>query len=438
MAAERRFDGRHHGPHRLGAGHVAAETARRGIDLRGDPFGLGGVASQHRHPRARRREALGDRAPDAAGAAGDDGRPAGEVDGDAHAVRNFSRSAAVPSGVHCASGTIRLSRPVNTLPGPNSSQRAPGKRSARPSIDAHPPHRRGELIGQRPHRVVARCDERRRGIGNDREDRLGERHDVERLAQRVGGRLHQRRVEGAADLERQHASRAMRHAPFAGAVDRRRITGDHRLIGGVEIGGHDRPDSGLARRAAGRVHLCFRQAEHRRHRARTRHPRFVHQRAPAAHQSGRVGGRDGAGGDPGAVFAQRVTRGGADVAEVIADHRVDRDRMGEDGGLGVVGQGELVVRALPHQRRQRLLQRVVDLLQHVARGRKAVGEIARHADPLRPLTGKEEHRHHRTTTLPQVKPAPNATSIATIPGLSRPSSSACTSASGMLAELVLP
>ena len=74
----------------------------------------------------------------------------------------------------------------------------------------------------------------------------------------------------------------------------------------------------------------------------------------------------------------------------------------------------------------------------VARRRKALREIASHADLLRALARAQQHGHHRTTVAPQVKPAPNATSRISMPGLSRPSSSAWASASGMEAAEVLP
>ena len=64
--------------------------------------------------------------PDAAGAAGDEGGLAGEVDGRS-SPRNVSTSSAVPSVTAVAPGTIRLSSPASTFPGPISTKVAPGR-----------------------------------------------------------------------------------------------------------------------------------------------------------------------------------------------------------------------------------------------------------------------------------------------------------------------
>ena len=62
----------------------------------------------------------------------------------------------------------------------------------------------------------------------------------------------------------------------------------------------------------------------------------------------------------------------------IAHHRqADRHQR----RLGVLGQGQVVIRPLAHQPGEVLAQRVVDLLEHVARGREGVGQVAR---PCRP------------------------------------------------------
>ena len=45
----------------------------------------------------------------------------------------------------------------------------------------------------------------------------------------------------------------------------------------------------------------------------------------------------------GAVLAEAVPRPGDGCSEPVGDEREDGGGMGEDGGLGVVGEGELVL-----------------------------------------------------------------------------------------------
>ncbi len=55
---------------------------------------------------------------------------------------------------------------------------------------------------------------------------------------------------------------------------------------------------------------------------------------------------------------------------------------------------ELALRPLEHQPRQMLAQRFVDFLEGLARGGEGVGELAAHADGLRPLAGEDQRAAH--------------------------------------------
>jgi len=82
-----------------------------------------------------------------------------------------------------------------------------------------------------------------------------------------------------------------------------------------------------------------------------------------------------------------------DVAVFLEDrdHRhADRHKR----RLGILGQAQRIVRALEHQTAELLLQGVVDLLEHQARHRECLGEVAAHTDRLRPLAGKHECTFH--------------------------------------------
>ena len=167
-------------------------------------------------------------------------------------------------------------------------------------------------------------------------------------------------------------------------------------------------------------------------------PAVKHQLSPAANQPGGIHGAQGPRGDVGAVLAEAVARGRTEAPEPSADDRQHRGRVGQDRGLGVVGEGQLVLRALPHQPGERAAERVIDGREGFPRRRKSLGEVLPHADLLRPLAGAHQHGHHRMTALPQVNPAPKATSSRSEPGFTRPSVIAWSSASGIEAEEVLP
>lgn len=105
------------------------------------------------------------------------------------------------------------------------------------------------------------------------------------------------------------------------------------------------------------------------------------------------------------------------------EHGMDGCAVRKDGRLGVVRRDEILIGSLPHHPSDRVIEGGVDGRQHVGRDREPLGHILRHADLLGALPREQENRrYHRTTTLPQVKPAPNDTSITIEPGVRRPSS----------------
>src|ERR1700694_651823 len=113
--------------------------------------------------------------------------------------------------------------------------------------------------------------------------------------------------------------------------------------------------------------------------------------------------------------------------------------MREDRGLRVLRRDELVFGACEHETRQRHAQRLVDRGERVARFWKPLREVFAHPDFLRALARAEPDRtYHRTTMLAQVKPAPKATNITIMPGLSLPVFTASSSAMAVDAAEVLP
>src|SRR3989442_10416557 len=111
----------------------------------------------------------------------------------------------------------------------------------------------------------------------------------------------------------------------------------------------------------------------------------------------------------------------------------------QDGGLRVVGGGEIVLRPREHHPGQLDAERGVDRGQRVARRGEPLREILCHSDFLGALPRAEPHgRYHCTTMLAHVNPAPNATNITFIPGSRRPVRTASSSAIATDAADVLP
>ena len=73
-------------------------------------------------------------------------------------------------------------------------------------------------------------------------------------------------------------------------------------------------------------------------------------------------------------------------------------RGGHDRGLGILGEDQIAFRPFPHQLRELLRQRVIDFLEHFARGREGIGQRLAHADGLAALSGKKKCASHRRET----------------------------------------
>src|SRR5207249_10807660 len=139
---------------------------------------------------------------------------------------------------------------------------------------------------------------------------------------------------------------------------------------------------------------------------------------------------------------QRVSGRGDGTAGRGAEHGEDREGVGQNRGLRVVGGGQLVLRPFEHQPAEGDAEGFIDRAQRVARRGEARGEVFGHPDFLGALPGAQPDRvgrgYHCTTRLAQVKPAPNAQNITFMPGLRRPPRTASSSAIATDAAEVLP
>ena len=136
---------------------------------------------------------------------------------------------------------------------------------------------------------------------------------------------------------------------------------------------------------------------------------------------------------------------GDHVIDFVAHDREHGGAVRENGRLRVLGRRQVLFGTLEHGPGQRDAECLVDGVEHGARRRKPLRQIFSHADFLRALPRAEPdggrsmlRPYHRTTMLPQVKPAPKAQNITTMPGFRRPHLTASSSAMAMDAADVLP
>ena len=75
------------------------------------------------------------------------------------------------------------------------------------------------------------------------------------------------------------------------------------------------------------------------------------------------------------------------------EHPDHREGRRHERGLGVLGKRQVGLGSLEDDAREALAERFVDLLEDRPRRGERFGQVTAHADPLRPLTGKDECPH---------------------------------------------
>ena len=134
-----------------------------------------------------------------------------------------------------------------------------------------------------------------------------------------------------------------------------------------------------------------RRPDQRGHAAGADRHGLLHEPPARAHDLRRLGGREAADADDGAVLAEGVA--GHEIAPrgaVLLEHRVQRGRDGEDRRLRVLGELELIVRTFEAELRDREAEGGVDVVEDAARGRILLGDVPAHAGVLTPLAGEDE------------------------------------------------
>ena len=202
-------------------------------------------------------------------------------------------------------------------------------------------------------------------------------------------------MKRGAHRQAHRAFRPARLGDLDGALHRAGMARDDHLTGIVVVGGLT--DLALRRLLGHRARRLVVEPQQRRHRADAHGHRLLHG-APAHPQQPRAIGdpqrsRRGQRG----IFPQRMPGdeiGRRDIRALGLERAQRRERGRHQRGLCIGRQRQRLLIALPDQRRQRLAERRVDLVEHRARRRIRKGQIAAHADHLRALPRKYESPAH--------------------------------------------
>ena len=210
-------------------------------------------------------------------------------------------------------------------------------------------------------------------------------------------------MERRGHVEHHRALGAFGFGDLATALDRGLVAGNHDLARAIVI----RHLAHLSLRAflRGRGGVLERQSEQSRHRAFADRNRLLHREPARAQKPRGIAHRNRAGGGERGIFTERMPGDEFGVAfEIEAgfgfQHADHRDRHRHQAGLGVLGERQLLDRAVPQDRRELLAERGIHLLEHRARRREGVGQGLAHADGLAALARKRESRGHERPCCP--------------------------------------
>ena len=186
-------------------------------------------------------------------------------------------------------------------------------------------------------------------------------------------------------------------------LDRGAMTGDHDLAATIVVGGFDHLAGGdFGANCAGGFEI---RAQKRGHGTLAGGNSLLHRFAAQPQQARRLRQFQAAGRRKRAVFAQGMAgheRRTAlqNHAALVLQHPQHRHGDGHQRGLGVVGEGQFLRRALEHQLGQLLLQRLVNLAEDLAGGGERGGQVAAHPDGLAALAGENERMDGHNTNNP--------------------------------------
>src|SRR5439155_23500854 len=119
-------------------------------------------------------------------------------------------------------------------------------------------------------------------------------------------------------------------------------------------------------------------------------PAFLHVLAALANQTQRVRKSQAARGGQARLFTQAVTSYKIWRDALLPKHRESRHGDGEQRGLRIGGQLQLVFRTLETEAGNRKAQRLVGFFEDAPRGRIGLPQTLPHSRRLRALAGKEK------------------------------------------------
>ena len=209
----------------------------------------------------------------------------------------------------------------------------------------HPLHRRGDL--QLKH-VLDRLNRGRVDIagdvGHQRQGWLADVQAVQHVAQRLGGRGDNARMEGVADRDALGLE-ALGHEAGDGLLDRLALAADHRLAVTIDVRRHNV----AVDRGQRRLHH-IEGGHHRRHPAVVLHADAGHLGATGSGGLQRLGERHDPGGHQGGVLTERVAHHHIRVNAVGRQELHHGDVEGEHGRLGDRRLHQLALGLLQHRR----------------------------------------------------------------------------------------
>jgi hypothetical protein len=251
-----------------------------------------------------------------------------------------------------------------------------------------PQNRRCELANESGLEIVAAGYRPGRDVGDQRHLGIADCNISQVVAKRTSCAGKQRRMEGAADIQGYDALGAGRLERFTGGGHGSDLAADGHLTFGVVICQHD--DTAFGRGLPTYIgDLVARQAHDRSHGAGDFPAGSEHQFSALADDAQTVGRRQGAGNHGCRELTQGMAGHQRGRDAEIPQGQADRNRMGQDGGLGVTGFGQDLAGTFEHDLRQILAQDRVDLIQEFRGRSTAVSQIPGHAHALGSLAGKD-------------------------------------------------
>ena len=154
-------------------------------------------------------------------------------------------------------------------------------------------------------------------VGHQRQQRLGDAQPVQHFAQRLAGRSHDPGVEGVADGDA-HGLEALGGEALDGLLHSLAGAADYALVVRVDVGRHH-----VAVDLAQRLHDHVVGRHDRGHPAVVVHGDLGHLRAARGRRLQRVGEGHDAGGDQGAILAQRVAHDHVGLEAVLGHQLVE-------------------------------------------------------------------------------------------------------------------